>query len=79
MGAKFYRGADKPKKFRKRFSQTRSWFRTLKWVACMLLNIFQFIKLIFYLYRSCSSIMGNRTSFQGFMGSFNWSTCPSRS
>ena len=34
MGAKFYRGADKPKKIRKRFSQTRSWFRTLKWVAC---------------------------------------------
>eukprot|EP00347_Sterkiella_histriomuscorum_P020300 403338333 len=33
MGAKFYRGADKPKKMRKRFSQTRSWFRTLKWVA----------------------------------------------
>lgn len=35
MGAKFFRGADKPKKIRKRFSQTRSWFRTLKWVACM--------------------------------------------
>ena len=33
MGAKFYRGSDKPKKLRKRFSQTRSWFRTLKWVA----------------------------------------------
>ena len=33
MGAKFYRGSDKPKKIRKRFSQTRSWFRTLKWVA----------------------------------------------
>lgn len=36
MGAKFYRGSDKPKKIRKRFSQTRSWFRTLKWVACKL-------------------------------------------
>ena len=24
----------KPKKIRKRFTQTRSWFRTLKWVAC---------------------------------------------
>ena len=34
MGAKFFRGADKPKKFRKRFSQNRSWFRTFKWVAC---------------------------------------------
>ena len=33
MGAKFYRGADKPKKMRKRFMQTRSWFRTYKWVA----------------------------------------------
>ena len=34
MGAKFYRGADKPKKLKKRFTQTRTWFRTLKWVAC---------------------------------------------
>ena len=33
MGAKFYRGADKPKKIRKRLMQTRSWFRTYKWVA----------------------------------------------
>ena len=33
MGVKFYRGADKPKKIRKRVSQTRSWFRTFKWVA----------------------------------------------
>ena len=33
MGAKFYRGSDKGKKIRKRFSQTRSWFRTLKWVS----------------------------------------------
>merc|ERR1712080_634067 len=33
MGIKFYRGADKPKKVRKRFSQSRSWFRTLKWVS----------------------------------------------
>ena len=36
MGAKFYRGADKPKKIRKRFFQTRSWARTLKWVACII-------------------------------------------
>ena len=34
MGCKFYRGADKPKKIRKRFSQSYSWFRTLKWVCC---------------------------------------------
>jgi len=33
MGIKFYRSADKPKKFRKRFTQTRSWFRTFKWTA----------------------------------------------
>ena len=33
MGVKFYRGADKPKKFRKRFSQTRSFLRTYKWLA----------------------------------------------
>ena len=40
MGIKFYRGADKPKKFRKRFSQTRSWFRTFKWTACKFLPIY---------------------------------------
>lgn len=34
MGAKFYRGSDKPKKIKKRLTQTRTWFRTLKWVAC---------------------------------------------
>ena len=33
MGAKFYRGADKGKKFRKRFMHTRTWFRGLKWTA----------------------------------------------
>ena len=44
MGVKFYRGADKPKKIRKRVSQTRSWFRTFKWVACK----YHKIKLINY-------------------------------
>ena len=34
MGAKFFRSADKPKKIRKRVTQTRSWFRTFKWTAC---------------------------------------------
>ena len=34
MGGKFYRGADKPKKIKKRVTQTRTWARTLKWVAC---------------------------------------------
>ena len=34
MGAKFYRANYNSKKIRKRFSQTRTWFRTLKWVAC---------------------------------------------
>ena len=34
MGCKFYRGADKPKKIRKRTVHSRSWFRMLKWVAC---------------------------------------------
>ena len=33
MGMKFYRGAEKPKKIRKRFTQSRSWFRTFKWTA----------------------------------------------
>ena len=34
MGCKFYRGSDKTKKIRKRFTQTRSWFRQFKWLAC---------------------------------------------
>ena len=34
MGAKFYRASDKAKKIRKRVSQTRTWARGLKWVAC---------------------------------------------
>ena len=51
MGAKFFRGADKPKKIRKRFSQTRSWFRTLKWVACMYFTIIHPTPIIFGLLR----------------------------
>ena len=34
MGLKFYRGTDKSKKIRKRFTQTRTWFRQFKWLAC---------------------------------------------
>ena len=34
MGLKFYRGSDRPNKIRKRLEQSRSWFRSLKWVAC---------------------------------------------
>lgn len=63
MGAKFYRGADKPKKIRKRFSQTRSWFRTLKWVACK----YNSPNLTVYS-RSCPSNYGCWTSLQGFLG-----------
>ena len=37
MGAKFYRASDKGKKIRKRPTQTRSWFRGFKWVACKFL------------------------------------------
>ena len=33
MGMKFYRSGDKGEKVRKRFEQTRSWFRTFKWVS----------------------------------------------
>ncbi len=33
MGAKFYRAHDKAKNFRRRFHQTRSWFRGFKWVC----------------------------------------------
>ena len=34
MGAKFYRGSDKSKKIRKRLTQTRTWFKQFKWIAC---------------------------------------------
>ena len=36
MGAKFYRGSDKAKKIRKRLTQTRTWFKQFKWLACKL-------------------------------------------
>ena len=36
MGAKFYRGSDKSKKIRKRLTQTRTWFKQFKWIACKL-------------------------------------------
>ena len=61
MGVKFYRGADKPKKFRKRFTQTRSWLRTLKWVACKYLIIHQLIN-FFYFVRSCPPYYGSWSS-----------------
>ena len=34
MGAKFYRGSEKAKKIRKRLTQTRTWFKQFKWIAC---------------------------------------------
>ena len=33
MGIKFYRGSDKSIKFIKRWENTRSWFRSFKWVT----------------------------------------------
>jgi hypothetical protein len=77
MGAKFYRGADKPKKIRKRFSQTRSWFRTLKWVACMF-HFSTFPANHFYL-RSRSSKHGRWSPIQGKLGILNRSTLAPRS
>ena len=40
MGAKFYRGSDKSKKIRKRLTQTRTWFKQFKWIACKLSDCF---------------------------------------
>lgn len=68
MGAKFYRGADKPKKIRKRFTQTRSWFRTLKWVACTILHFF------INNFRSRTSHYGCWSSIQGWLGLLSWTT-----
>ena len=34
MGIKFYRASEKAKKIKKRLTETRSWFRHYKWVAC---------------------------------------------
>ena len=34
MGIKYYRNHAKGMKFRKRFTYTRTWFSTHKWVAC---------------------------------------------
>ena len=66
MGAKFYRGSDKPKKIRKRFSQTRSWFRTLKWVACMFST--------FYWYLSLDHAHPTMVAGHPFKGSWVYST-----
>lgn len=33
MGAKYYHTADRPKKIKKRLTQTRTWWRSWKWVA----------------------------------------------
>ena len=63
MGAKFYRGADKPKKIRKRFFQTRSWFRTLKWVSCKHITY-----PITTVYRSRTSCIRTWTPLQGWLG-----------
>lgn len=78
MGAKFYRGSDKPKKIRKRFTQTRSWFRTLKWVACKKFPLFltDFNTSIFL--RSRASNYGCWPPLQGFMGVLHWPTTPPR-
>ena len=69
MGLKFYRGADKPKKIRKRFTQTRSWFRTLKWVACNQ-SPSHLTK------RSRSPYIRGWPSFQGVVGLLNRPTPP---
>ena len=77
MGMKFYRGADKPKKINKRVHQTRSWFRTLKWVACNSFYLsYLLVNLITIIIRSCSSYLCCRTSFQRIMGPF-FRTAPS--
>lgn len=74
MGAKFYRGADKPKKIRKRFSQTRSWFRTLKWVACKSMpTIYKQLS-----FRSRTSKHGCWPPIQGFLGILNRPALTSR-
>ena len=73
MGAKFYRGADKPKKIRKRLYQTRSWARTLKWVACIHLFTSS------HSYRSCSPHLGCWTSIQGIVGPLYRTTLTPRS
>ena len=93
MGAKFYRGSDKPKKIRKRFSQTRSWFRTLKWVACKSRTSFSKHSVpsidagctiwlddsnVYLLFRSRSPNNGCRSPLQGFMGVLHRSTLAPR-
>ena len=79
MGAKFFRGADKPKKFRKRLSQNRSWFRTFKWVACKysfesMKEAFNNLRgneqILIYVYdfRSRTSTHDHWSSIQGYVG-----------
>lgn len=81
MGAKFYKDTAKSKKIRKRFTQTRSWFRTLKWLACKCARCDAWINLapsaascadliaILAIFRLCPSHLDRRTPFQGRLGS----------
>ena len=64
MGAKFYRGSDKPKKIKKRLTQTRTWFRTLKWVACTFRSN--------SIFRPRPPPIHCGPPFQGFLGKLNW-------
>ena len=61
MGGKFYRGGDKSKKIKKRVTQTRTWARTLKWVACKYIHATNE-------FRSRSPNIRCRTSVQGRLG-----------
>ena len=65
MGGKFYRGGDKSKKIKKRVTQTRTWARTLKWVACKTTSIVD-------LFRSRASNFRRWTPIQGLMGQQQW-------
>ena len=70
MGLKFYRGTDKSKKIRKRFTQTRTWFRQFKWLACKYTRSIWLTPQLPS--RSRSSRVCCRTRIQGWKRLLNW-------
>ena len=68
MGAKFFKTSNRGKKYLKRFNQSRSWFRGLKWVACKsqaFINEF----------RSRSPRASRGPPIQGWWCFFDWNAC----
>ena len=72
MGLKYYRGSDKPKRIRKRFTQTRTWIRQFSWACCKSMQIVKWsIWPTKFDFRSCASRICTGPRFQGRLSLLN--------